>query len=525
MNKLLTLLLLICAFTVQGQPPYIEKRFTVSAQNSFYPEDFVVVDNAVYVSGNNSNVIILPTFPHLTYFTENNIQAIKTDTFGNVQWDVKLKDTRCIEYVSRKPNMAFINGAMYYGGVVVASQDSAENFHGPLNNCDPAPSSANPDMVVMKTTEDGNLVWSKCYGGYDRDGLSVLLENDGKILLGGSINVSAMGGDYTNPVSTVIGGRDIWLVEVDPANGNIIREKCFGTPTGADNMLSINLTRDNGYLLSGHTNYYNISALDVILIKLDSLWNIEWQNIITTPGIEIGIETIEDTITGAFYSLINTTERDSVFVTNQQGDINYNNWIVKFSSTGNLDWTTFIGTPYDENFASTNILINDRNEIVVTTVSDKEETSLNGVRDVHFIKVDTTGSVILNKILPDFDSKVIQDMIALGDDRYLCLVAPSFDSNQYELVTLGNTVGIEETPAGAVAIYPNPAQNIVSIKMPDNYKENTLLIYNLTGQLIYQKAFTSADNIDIGGLGNGMYLFVVESAGAVIGRQRVVVSR
>jgi Secretion system C-terminal sorting domain len=519
MNKLLTLLLLICAFTVKGQPPYIERREIVSTQNSFYPEDFVLIDNAVYVSGYNSNVIILPTFPHLTYYSESNIQALKTDTFGNVLWDVKLKDTRCEEYISRKPNMAFINGAMYYGGVVVASQDSAENFHGPLNNCDPWPSSVNPDMVVMKTTEDGNLVWSKCYGGYDTDYLAVLLENNGKILLGGSVNVSAMGGDYTNPVSTVIGDRDIWLVEVDPANGSIIREKCFGTPTGEDNMSSITLTRDNGYLLSGFTNYYN--SLDIILIKLDSLWNIEWQNIITTPGIEIGIETIEDTTTGAFYSLINTTERDSIFVTNQQGDINYSNWIVKFSSTGNLDWTTFIGTPYDENFASTNLLINDRNEIVVTTVSDKEDTGIGGGRDVHFIKVDTTGSVIINKILPDFN--VIEDMIALGNDRYLCLA--SFNNYQYELITLGNTVGIEEKPAGAIAIYPNPAQNIVSIKMPDYYKENTLLIYNLTGQLIYQKAITSVDNIDIGELGNGLYLFVVESAGAVIGRQRVVVSR
>jgi hypothetical protein len=75
-------------------------------------------------------------------------------------------------------------------------------------------------------------------------------------------------------------------------------------------------------------------------------------------------------------------------------------------------------------------------------------------------------------------------------------------------------------------IYPNPAQDFVSIEIPKNYNQAQLNIYNLTGQLIAQKIVTQPNQqIPITDLDNGMYIFVIQNGDKVIGRQRVVVAR
>lgn len=97
------------------------------------------------------------------------------------------------------------------------------------------------------------------------------------------------------------------------------------------------------------------------------------------------------------------------------------------------------------------------------------------------------------------------------------------DFSIYELDSV--TSVIEDTQIENLNIYPNPAQDFVSIDIPVNYQNLQLSIFNLTGQLIAQKQITGSQQIPISELGNGMYIFVVESKGGIIGRKRVVVGR
>lgn len=93
-------------------------------------------------------------------------------------------------------------------------------------------------------------------------------------------------------------------------------------------------------------------------------------------------------------------------------------------------------------------------------------------------------------------------------------------------VTLCDDVGIEEKPIDKIDIYPNPTQDFVNVEISGNYKATQLNIYNLTGQLIYQKQLTQPnEQIPIPELGNGMYIFVIQNEDRVIGRHRVVVAR
>ncbi len=134
---------------------------------------------------------------------------------------------------------------------------------------------------------------------------------------------------------------------------------------------------------------------------------------------------------------------------------------------------------------------------------------------------------------------------AIGGERFLyignfkdnqntiCLYSPGlleYKSYIYidnvQLYECDSLVGIDELPKDPVSIYPNPAQDFVTIETPQNYNNAQLSIYNLTGQLISQKQITQSNQkIPITELGNGMYIFVIQNGDKVIGRQRVVVAR
>ncbi len=93
-------------------------------------------------------------------------------------------------------------------------------------------------------------------------------------------------------------------------------------------------------------------------------------------------------------------------------------------------------------------------------------------------------------------------------------------------VTLCDDVGVEENKLDKINIHPNPAQDFVSIDLPKNINQAQLGIYNLIGQLVSQKQIAQANQtVPITELGNGVYVFVVESGGEVVGRRRVVVAR
>ncbi|UPT65382.1 MAG: T9SS type A sorting domain-containing protein [Sphingobacteriales bacterium JAD_PAG50586_3] len=117
------------------------------------------------------------------------------------------------------------------------------------------------------------------------------------------------------------------------------------------------------------------------------------------------------------------------------------------------------------------------------------------------------------------------------DDTVFVNGGYSFSNYKYAYYYIDDVSVIEI--AESVSIYPNPAQDFVSIELPKTYTQAQLSIYNLTGQLISQKQITQPTNsvgipsgqIPITELGNGMYIFVIQNEDKVIGRQRVVVAR
>ncbi len=87
------------------------------------------------------------------------------------------------------------------------------------------------------------------------------------------------------------GSNDIWLLRLDDS-GNLLWEKTYGS-SQADVAISIANTPDGGLILLGATNgsdgdvpfhYGDIFALDWLVIKTDSLGNVQWSKDIGGTG-------------------------------------------------------------------------------------------------------------------------------------------------------------------------------------------------------------------------------------------------
>ncbi len=111
------------------------------------------------------------------------------------------------------------------------------------------------DFWLVKTGADGELLWSRTFGGsYDEQCSSVQQTADGGYILAG----------YT--LSFGAGGSDFWIVKTD-ANGNCLWSRTFGGSL-LDRCYSIQQTLEGGYILGGCTRSFGAGYYDMWLVKI-----------------------------------------------------------------------------------------------------------------------------------------------------------------------------------------------------------------------------------------------------------------
>jgi hypothetical protein len=181
------------------------------------------------------------------------------------------------------------------------------------------------DIFLIKTDENGNIVWTKTYGGTGGDfSYSVQQTSDGGYIVAGGTN------------SFGAGGLDIFLIKTD-ANGNIIWAKTY-RGTGDDWARSVHQTSDGGYILAGATNSFSAGSYDILLIKTDANGNIIWAK-------TYGGTNYEDA-----YFVQQTSDGGYIVVgaTNSFGAGGHDIFLIKADANGNIIWAkTYGGTNYD----------------------------------------------------------------------------------------------------------------------------------------------------------------------------------
>jgi hypothetical protein len=148
------------------------------------------------------------------------------------------------------------------------------------------------DVYLIRTDENGAVLWEKTYGGEKaEEGLSITRTGDGHLLLAGKTNSSG------------VGGADAYLVKVD-LDGNEIWAKTYGS--ALNEMVSASALADGGFMLWGNVVDPNDIVADpglagydgyagrsnIYLAKVDAVGALVWSqtfggqvNLITSGGV------------------------------------------------------------------------------------------------------------------------------------------------------------------------------------------------------------------------------------------------
>jgi predicted secreted protein len=215
---------------------------------------------------------------------------VKTDSFGNQLW-----------------NKTF--GEFHDDGAFSVVQTS-DGGYALTGNTYSFSAGNNTDVWLIKTDSSGNKVWNKTFGGPKDDfGYFVIQTSDGGYALAGITNSSGAGYE------------DVWLIKTD-ASGNVIWNKTYGG-TLNDEAYFVMQTKDEGYALAGATYALNAGLWDAWLIKTDSSGNILWTQVHGGVGDDQAI------------SLVLTSEGEFVLTgsTNTFGAGGWDTWLFKVMGT------------------------------------------------------------------------------------------------------------------------------------------------------------------------------------------------
>ncbi len=223
------------------------------------------------------------------------------------------------------------------------------------------------DVWLIKTDENGNVLWNQTYGGTGIDyGLCAKQTTDGGYIIAG----------YTNSYGAE--GYNVWLIKTD-INGNVLWNKTFGG-TERDWGYCVEQTTDGGYIITGFTTSFGNGERAVWLIKTDANGNMVWNKTFGGTERDEG-RYVEQTTDGGYI----ITGVKNYYSTR---DV----WLIKTDANGNVLWDkTFGGTDWDEGSC---VQQTSDNGYVIT---GSTESFGAGWEDVWLIKTDANGDLLWNK--------------------------------------------------------------------------------------------------------------------------------
>jgi len=150
------------------------------------------------------------------------------------------------------------------------------------------------DIWLLRTDLDGNVLWSKCYGGTkDEQIVKVFLNEDGGFTVFGttmSLDGDSQSANNLKPAWNLEIGNKLWVFRTD-SNGNLLWERAIGTQTESHEYLEdvikhsdreytilgqadssggempcgdYDCTNDTAYLMNSYNNYWVLHVTDTV---------------------------------------------------------------------------------------------------------------------------------------------------------------------------------------------------------------------------------------------------------------------
>ena len=322
----------------------------------------------------------------------------------------------------------------------------------------------NSDFWLIKTNNNGDLVWDKNFGlsSYDDGGWSVKQTTDGGYILTG--RTRSFGGGINDKV---------WLIKTD-SNGDQQWDQLFSGGVGWSWGHEVIQTNDGGYSIIGRTG--SIGQEMYWLIKTDIngtlLWEKKYQSSPVVSGSGFSIQQTNDEgyiIVGSNSWVIRTDylgdtiwtktlyssscgvvgESRSVKLTNDGGFIicgekpsnGQEMTIFKLDSLGNIIWDRCVNQIVDGCSTGRSITqTNDGGYVVVGTTS---KTCVSGSQDLWLVKTNSLGDTLWTKKFgePNFDDNGIEVQQTNDGGYIICGITESYGNGGkdiYVIKTDGN---------------------------------------------------------------------------------------
>jgi hypothetical protein len=284
------------------------------------------------------------------------------------------------------------------------------------------------DFWAVKITSTGAITWQKTYTNpgpatTDNDmsdymnNLEAAIDGTGYILAGRSFS------NYRNTA----GSMDYFVMKID-LSGNILWRRLYGS-NGGDELRSMYLTSDGGYILIGNTDGSangdltgtNHGGDDIWVIKANAAGTVQWQRLIGGSGVDDGHSVIQTSDGGYILAGASISSASGDITDTSNGG--YDVCVFKLSSTGATQWMKLYGgssvdgdtrnvLTYGGSLLPTRIRETDNGNYIVFSSSGSSNTGEvtdinNGVggttnHDQWLFKIDTSGNIVW---VPDVGQK------------------------------------------------------------------------------------------------------------------------
>ena len=279
------------------------------------------------------------------------------------------------------------------------------------------------DFFAAMLSPAGSLLWKKVMGGSSNDvPYSVTETSNGDFIIAG-ITFSNNG-----DVNEFHGESDGWILKLS-GSGDLIWKHAMGG-SGSDGFWRVISTPDEGCIIAGFADSPDgdvgnmIGNTDCWIVKLNSTGEMEWQNVFggTNEDISNGLCLTSDN--GC--AVIGQTSSYNQDVSHNNGNIDF--WVVKFSSTGQLEWEKSYG---GENSDVGRDICNSHNGFYVTGYTGSGNTGdvngNHGFYDIWLIKIDISGNLIWQKPIGGSQPDRAYQLEVLDDGS--CIVVGGVESN------------------------------------------------------------------------------------------------
>ncbi len=346
------------------------------------------------------------------------------------------------------------------------------------------------DIYVIKIGFTGNIIWTRRWGtgGGDGGGEPLLAEN-------GDVWVS--GGCYVSN-----NNHNGILLRIQ-ANGILAESKLFGGPTNEGNeFLS---PGGAGMTASSHVWQLTENGLQQQpwMVSYTSDGHLVWSRryLISDGNYQINAE--------------NCPDSGFIFAPNRNGDDNDVAYLIKTNQNGDVTWS--FSYSYDGTGDMYHAMPCPDGGYVAVGYR-------NGAgRDIFLIKTNENG-VVMNCRPENADIRSLATIPNILNRQFVTNTA-GFSSSQnsqsapLELTQIpicsasGTSVYDMDQPIKPLVISPNPAYNFIQIQTPSGADNAVrLLIYNVLGECLFRGQITRDERVDVSSLPVGYYVVLAEDA-------------